>query len=464
MMMNRTVPANRWTPQNTGHAVGILLLFSLCLTTAGCGQESQTTSSLVSWQDPVRVARGNGIRGPWRMNRSNFQYVDDPSARVTETGHVVFAWVDQARQNIFLQRFDRNHRPEFPSPVNVSTSPDTFSWFPDLVVTETNPDHVYVLWQEIVFSGGSHGGEAFFARSTDGGRSFDEPINLSTSEAGDGKGRLTEDRWDNGSLDLEQGPNGTLYAAWTEYEGRLWLRWSTDDGQTFSPAMLLSGGEGKPPARGPSIAVPEPGRVLVAWTQGETPTADIHLRSVSPEQRNTSKIHIVHRTEGLSDSPKITTGPDGMIHLAYGERPRTTRNSNHVRYTRSTDGGHTFQQPIRLAGPESPGYTGSGYPDLGMDDRGRVVVTWEIFGEESIGDLPARIGVAVSRDGGNSFTDPAVVPGTRTPDGGFNGSQQGRLMGKLDVSPNSDLVVVNSSFIPDHRSTVLFVSGSINGQ
>jgi hypothetical protein len=34
---------------------------------------------------------------------------------------------------------------------------------------------VYVLWQEIVFSGGSHGGEIFFARSRDGGQTWSAP-------------------------------------------------------------------------------------------------------------------------------------------------------------------------------------------------------------------------------------------------------------------------------------------------
>jgi hypothetical protein len=61
----------------------------------------------------------------------------------------------------------------------------------------------------------------FLRRSVDDGKSFSEPLNLSNSMAGDGKGRLTRKHWDNGSLDLAIGPEGNLYAAWTEYEGRL---------------------------------------------------------------------------------------------------------------------------------------------------------------------------------------------------------------------------------------------------
>ena len=40
---------------------------------------------------------------------------------------------------------------------------------------------------------------------------------------GDGKGRITKDVWHNGSLDIAAGPDGTIHAVWTDYEGALWL-------------------------------------------------------------------------------------------------------------------------------------------------------------------------------------------------------------------------------------------------
>lgn len=90
-----------------------------------------------------------------------------------------------------------------------------------MLISGEDASEVYVLLQEIVFSGGSHGGEIFFARSTDGGRTFGDPIKFSKSIDGDGKGRLTPRYWHNESLDLAKCPEGNLYAAWTEYEGAL---------------------------------------------------------------------------------------------------------------------------------------------------------------------------------------------------------------------------------------------------
>jgi hypothetical protein len=56
--------------------------------------------------------------------------------------------------------------------VPVSKNPASFSWLPKIVMTSGDPQAIYVLWQEIIFSGGSHGGDILFARSTDDGRTF----------------------------------------------------------------------------------------------------------------------------------------------------------------------------------------------------------------------------------------------------------------------------------------------------
>jgi hypothetical protein len=71
----------------------------------------------------------------------------------------------------------------------VSRSPRVFSRLARIALAGRDASEVYLLRQEIVFSGGSHGGEIFFARSSDGGRTFGEPANLTDSPAAEGKGR-----------------------------------------------------------------------------------------------------------------------------------------------------------------------------------------------------------------------------------------------------------------------------------
>src|SRR5687767_6694278 len=193
----------------------------------------------IDWCFTVDVAAGGGHRGPWRMNESQYDYVDDPSVAIDARGAVVVTWVDQRRKDVLFQVYEPNGKPRLAQAVNVSRTPNVFSWLPRVVLSPQHPGDVFVLWQEIVFSGGSHGGDILFARSRDNGASFDKPLNLSNSVAGDGKGRINKDIWHNGSLDLAIGGDGVLYAAWTEYEGPLWLSRSTDRGESFSRPLQI---------------------------------------------------------------------------------------------------------------------------------------------------------------------------------------------------------------------------------
>ncbi len=89
--------------------------------------------------------------------------MDDPTVAIDGEGRVGVVWADQAVQDIFFQLFEPDGTPRFEEPVNVSGSPDIFSWLPRVRFSPGDPARIVILWQEIVFSGGSHGGEIFFA-------------------------------------------------------------------------------------------------------------------------------------------------------------------------------------------------------------------------------------------------------------------------------------------------------------
>ena len=199
--------------------VGWFALFAVALIAGPAWAQAQPTA--VTWGEQIQLASGGAYQGPWRMNESAFHYVDDPTVAINDEGVIAIAWVNQSQKDIFFQAHSPDGEKRFEQPVNVSRTPKIFSWLPRMAMTSDDPNTVYLVWQEIVFSGGSHGGEIFFSRSSDGGRSFADPLNLSDSIAGDGKGRLTPRYWHNGSLDLVVGPQRTLYVAWTEYEGSL---------------------------------------------------------------------------------------------------------------------------------------------------------------------------------------------------------------------------------------------------
>jgi hypothetical protein len=420
--------------------VAVLLLVMAC---------GGSTRSPIAWEAPKDLAAGGGERGPWQQNNSRFDHVDDPSVALTRDGDAAIAWVDHRTKDVLFQIVERDGSARFPTPVNVSRTPLVFSWLPRLAI---HGNTIHILWQEIVFSGGSHGGDILYSRSLDGGATFEAPRNLSASVAGDGKGRIDAKTWNNGSLDLVAGLSG-VYATWTEYEGRLWLARSTDLGESFAPPALIAGDAARP-ARAPALALSRAG-VHLAWTTGEDPSADVRV-ATSRDGATFSTPVTVARTANFSDAPKLAVDARGTIHLTFAESSGGPFDRFDVRYTRSRDGGQTFDAPRTLSQPHPPGMESAAFPSLAIADTA-VHVVWELYPDHR--EAPRGLGHIVSRDGGETFTRPVLVPGSRDPSGGGNGSFQGRLMRKVAVQGNQ-VVVVNSSLAIGRDSRVWLVRGT----
>ena len=393
-------------------------------------------AAALAWGAAADVVEGGGERGPWQQNESRYDYVDDPAVALDARGRALVAWVDQGSKDVFVNG------------VNVSRSPRTFSWLPRLAV---EGERVHVLWQEIIFSGGSHGGDILFARSEDGGRTFSPALNLSGSVAGDGKARIDRDTWHNGSLDLAAGPHGRVYAAWTEYEGALWLARSSDGGRSFEPRARIGGGDAHP-ARAPSLALGPQGTVYLAWTVGEDPQADLRLAISVDGGDSFGEPRIVAPGSGYAEAPKLASGAEGTLHLVYGESASGPFGPYHVRYTRSRDGARSFEPTRRISGE------GAGFPALGLDGAGNPYVVWELFREHRI--RSRGLGYAISHDAGASFTAPLALPESSGPANCWNGSHQGYLMDKLAVSREGEVAVVNSCLAPHAQSRVWLVRGN----
>lgn len=438
-------------------AACVCLLWAVALVAAPLGQ---TDPLAVTWDQRIEVASGQAYQGPWRMNESEFHYVDDPTVAINAQGVVGVAWADQSRQDIFFQIYESNGAKRFEEPVNVSGNPEIFSWLPRLVITSGDADRVYILWQEIVFSGGSHGGEIFFARSTDGGKTFSDPVNLSNTIAGAGKGRLTAHYWHNGSLDLAMGPGGDLYAAWTEYEGALWFSRSTDGGESFSEPLHIAG-DNVMPARGPALAVDVDDSIYLAWAVGEDRAADIHFARSDDGGHSFGEPRIVFASNGHADAPKIAVDSEGIVHLVYGESPAGPLQRYHLRYTQSNNGGQTFQEPREIASPGEQ-FESVNFPTLSLDGQDNLYVLWELFPHRQ--GRPQGLGFTYSDDGGQAFATPTVVPGSIDPALGFNGSQQGLLMDKLAVNETGAIAVVNSTFKRNQTSHIRLFLGQTSGR
>ena len=441
-----------------GRAAGVLLAAACVVAATPAATPVPGAAPEIAWEPPLEIATGAAERGPWRMNESRFLHVDDPTVAMDDAGGVAVAWADQAERNIYFQRFGPDGRPPLETPVDVSRSGAVFSWLPRLALAGEGGELVYLLWQEIVFSGGTHGGEIYFARSSDGGRSFSAPRNLSRTQAGAGKGRLSRHHWSNGSLDLALGPSGVVHAAWTEYEGPLRFSRSTDGGETFSAPLQVAGGEHLFPARGPSLAVGADGTIYLAWTIGEDTRAGIHLARSTDGGRSFGARQVVAAGPGHADAPQLAVS-SAHLHLVYAESPDGPLRRYRIRHARARlgDDPPQFATPVTIAAGE--GLASVAFPALAVDGHDHLYVLWERFPQS--GGRPRGLGYAISGDDGASFSPAAVVPGSDDPALGVNGSLQGLLMRKLAVAPAGGLAVVNSSYADGVASRIRLYRGRL---
>ena len=417
-----------------------------------------TAAAGLAWQAPLEITRGAGERGPWQQNESRYDFVDDPTVAWSRRGELALAWVDQRRKDVLLQRYAADGKTPLGPAVDVSRSPATFSWLPRLAWAPDDPERLYVLWQEIVFSGGTHGGEIFLAVSGDGGRSFQRPLNLSNSRPGDGKGRLNRDTWHNGSFAIAVAPGGRIWASWTEYDGRLWLARSIDGGRSFSRPRLLAGGPPAAPVRAPAMAVGPNQALALAWTTGETPTADIMVAVSTDGGERFSEPRPAAVTPGHADAPKLAFDARGVLHLVHAESRGGPFKPSSIHHLRSSDGGRSFGPPSEISDPPAAGQAAAGFPAIGIDARGRVVVSWELLGEPHL--TPRGLAMAVSEDG-VQFAKPQAIPDSADPAGGINGSTQGLLMDKLAVRADGEIAVVNSALKIGSHSRIWLLRGTL---
>ena len=427
--------------------------FSILLSVALPVSAAAAPDLPVRWQGTTEIATGPGEKGPWQQNDSRYHYVDDPTVSMDERGNAAVSWVDQTRKDVFFQSGGKT---QDAGPLNVSRSPDTFSWLPRMVRAPDSPQRIYTLWQEIVFTGGSHGGEMMFAYSNDNGASFSEPINLSRSVGGDGKGRINAQVWHNGSYDLAASGKGVLYAAWTEYDGPLWFSRSTDGGKHFSRAQRIAGGTNARPARAPSLALGKDNTVYLAWTNGEDEDADIHLARSLDGGLSFDEPQIVAPAKGYADAPRLAVTPDGVLHLVYAQSQGGPFDRFRIMYTQAGNA-RSFGAPRDISSPLPNGAESAAYPSFDTDERGRLYVVYELYRDHR--KRPRGLGISVSLDGGKHFTQPALV--AHSEGEGTNGSHQGLLMKKLAVSGEGKIAIVNSSLQEGRQSRVWLIYAEV---
>jgi hypothetical protein len=225
------------------------------------------------------------------------------------------------------------------------------------VVAVDSTGNINVVWSE-------DGKSLLFSRSTDGGISFSAPLMLHQAACSlAGAGPV-------GSAVIQVDSLGHINIVWNEgcyssskpfrlLSASIYFSSSVDNGTSFSIPKQLS--DDNTLAESPRTAVDSKGNIFVVWAPmsmtrstdgGATFSTPITLSSLPGDQQ------------------QIAVNSDGIVYVAWSA---DTLSGNHeIFFTRSTDAGATFSNPIE----NSVNYTNSTSPQIAIDTMGQLNVIW----------------------------------------------------------------------------------------
>lgn len=375
---------------NRSLAVGLL---ALALLVVGSGGFSGDVGAQGQFGPVLTVASGG-----WGRNR----YVLNPDVKTLgNTVYVAYA-NNYSGGDIVVATVENATSAEAKiTPVVVAETPGP-SIEPSLAA---RGNKLCVAWQEGIERANW---DIFVSCSTDGGRTWSAPVNLSNNDTASGWITLfTGNDWA-GNLWIEMSRDGqNIYVAWSELEDeKMFLALSNDGGASFSKPKELNS-DGIVP-RFPFLKMLDAddtpgglkGKLLLAWADGTNDFGDIRL-SFSADGGQTFSAP-VKATENSGFSDAVECAAAGAALLCVNDDSTTNPDNADINLTVSADNGTTWSGTRALM-------KDGAFPTIGS--RGQnVYVAAENIAEGGVGVI-----FTYSTDGGQTFAPSVVIPNTTGP-------------------------------------------------
>jgi hypothetical protein len=262
---------------------------------------------------------------------------------------------------------------------------------PSFQVASTG-SNVYVVWSERASSLPGPGPGIYFARSTDGGRNFETPVNLTSSEdtpqiavsgddvyvmytvvsgdillvstdGGQNFGTPQNLTSSSGIQTLGQGSiavtGSNVFISWQKTDSTLtggfadtFVAHSFDKGSTFSTAVNVSTSPTTASSR--SRVAASGSNVYVAWVEGTSNGSDIHFTRSTDNGVSFEAVKNLSNNDGTSAN--VALDADGTnVWIAWADHLSPA--ADEILFTRSTDSGTNFELVRNLSNNASPSST-----------------------------------------------------------------------------------------------------------
>jgi hypothetical protein len=270
-----------------------------------------------------------------------------------------------------------------------------------------------------------------FARSTDGGRSFEAPISVPGSTGSN------VNVWDPA---VAVAPDGTVYAVFMIAKSSQWypvVAASFDHGVTFPQVTSIIPPDPKNWGDRPFIAVGPDGTVYVTWDYGPERTSVTYLCASNGSCAfATGDLNVVIQksTDGGKtfgsmvpispgfpasggDSAPLVVEPNGRIDVLYQGYQITdtttyAMNPAYSYFTSSTDQGATWSAPVRVGAQGGTMSLSEWWidGDIALDAGGNLYATWDTQGTNPDGSANDVGWLSYSTDHGQHWSAPLQAP------------------------------------------------------
>ena len=358
----------------------------------------------------VAVGKDGSIHLVW-LDRGTLGTADKVGAHEAG-GHTHQSWSD-----VYYSRSDDGGK-TFSAPQRVNAADGEVWGFsvskPSIGIGPHGTVHVTYPANEISDTSGKPVAVMHYVRSTDGGKSFSKPLRLNTNPPEDLSAAV------HGGLSQAQafgtlsvGPEGNVYAAWLDTRvmktqtaaSATFMAVSRDDGKTWEAEREVSGADACPCCQLTST-IGSSGELIVATRVVHEGNHREPMVSVSHDGAKTFSARVgvggpAWVLDGCPLKPTALAASGKLLHTAvFNGAAQPTG----VLYTRSTDGGKTFEQPMTL------------HPEAAVSDAPAVAAQGKntfIFWHAKLAGGERRVYGRTSTDGGAHF-GPVFAVGAAT--------------------------------------------------
>jgi hypothetical protein len=250
------------------------------------------------------------------------------------------------------------------------------------------------------------------AKSTDGGNTFAVPADASTTFGNttdmQDKEWLTVDKTNASS-------RGNVYATWTDFTQTgsfIAFARSRNGGASFEAPIVLSPRDGTSQVQGSVPVVAPNGDLYVGFFDVHSAINGIGIvkstdggSTFSAEKRAAVVLGVGTMTGcggvRTNSFPSVTVDGSGTIHIVYAAWPASLADRSDIFYVRSTDGGNTFSPAVRLNDDATT--STQIFPSITASSDGKLGVKWCDRRNDALNDELSDIYMTISTDGGATF-------------------------------------------------------------